>query len=71
MPLSQKDTPKQAIQKIVAEAKKQKDLEINPLNCRLRRRFMNRLAKLYRNDSTLKGLNEKHHIVLEVLEEEP
>ena len=71
LPLSKKASVKEVIQKIVEEAKKQKDLEINPEHCRLRRRFMNRLAKLYRSGSTLKSLNEKHLIVLEVCDGPP
>lgn len=71
LPLSKKDHPKDAIKKIVAEIKKEKGEEINPEHCRLRRRFMNRIAKLYRNGSNLKGLNEKFDLVLEVCDEPP
>ena len=69
LPVSKKNTPKEVIQQIVVKVKEVANLDINPDHCRLRKRFMNKLANLYRN--SLSTLNEKHHLVLEVCEKEP
>ena len=68
------------IEAIISEAKVKKNLDIDIKHCRLRRRFHNKLANLYRRQMKKEGdhsvgnldnMNEKFCLAVEVLDHEP